>query len=118
MGIAKGIDKDKRPWALAYAAYMLQRQKTELGVLVPGPQTALEGVKILRSPVANMSVMQNNVEAMIALMNPFGWTDEIKSGDYKGHSSNYRALANSSLTLWMKNFERASDPIKAAQFYK
>jgi predicted nucleic acid-binding Zn-ribbon protein len=118
MGIVKGMDKDKRPWALAYAAYMLQRQKTELGVLVPGPQTALEGVKILRSPIANMSVTQKNIEAMIALMNPFGWTDEIKSGEYKGHSSNYRALANSSLTLWMKNIERASDPIKAAQFYK
>jgi hypothetical protein len=117
MSLVKGIDKDKRPWALAYAAYMLQRQKTELGVLVPGPQTISEGIKIMKSPVANTSFLEP-IMGLRKLLNPINYTDEIKSGDYKGHSSAYRALMNSPLTLWLKSIRRTLDPMKAAQFYE
>jgi hypothetical protein len=116
MSLVKGMDKDKRPWALAYAAYMLQRQKTELGVLVPGITTVSEGIKILDSPVANTSILKDVVN-LRKVFNPFDWCDEIKSGQFKGHSSAFRALMRSPLTLWYKNFRKATDPMDAAQFY-
>ena len=51
------------------------------------------------------------------LLNPGNYMDEIQSGDYKDHSSAYRAFMRSPLTLYYRTIKRTFSPEKAEQFY-
>lgn len=114
LGNAK--DKD-RNWAKQLLRYWAMREKTELGVLIPGPSMITEGIKIVKSPVANASIWSDISDLTTCLWVP-NWFDEIENGEYKGHSSAYKAFINSPATLWYKTIKRTTDPDKAAQFYQ
>ena len=79
--------------------------------------TIPEMIKIVKSPVANTSVI-SDIYNLRLLLNPVNYTDEIQSGDYKGHSSAYRAFMRSPLTLWYRTIKRSVNPEKAAEFYE
>ena len=111
------LDDDKdRPWALRAAKYLATREKTELGALIPISMPK-EMLTIAKSPFANTSII-SDLWNLQMLLNPMNYTDEIQSGDYKGHSSAYRAFMRSPLTLWYRTFKRTAHPEKAEQFYK
>ena len=111
------LDDDKdRPWAIRAAKYLATREKTELGALVPISMPK-EMLTIAKSPFANTSVI-SDLWNLGLLLNPMNYMDEIQSGDYKGHSSAYRAFMRSPLTLWYRTFKRTAHPEKAEQFYK
>lgn len=109
-----GNDKD-RPWLMRTLSYLATREKTELGALTP-IMTVPEMIKIVKSPVANTSVV-SDIYNLTMLLNPGNYTDEIQSGDYKGHSSAYRAFMRSPLTLHYRTIKRTLSPEKAEQFY-
>ena len=71
---------------------------------------------IAKSPFANTSII-SDLWNLQMLLNPMNYTDEIQSGDYKGHSSAYRAFMRSPLTLWYRTIKRSMHPEKAEQFY-
>lgn len=114
--ILKGGDDDDRPWAMRTLSYLAIREKTELGALTP-LMTIPEMIKIVKSPVANTSVV-SDIYNLRLLLNPANYVDEIQSGDYKGHSSAYRAFMRSPLTLWYRTIKRTVAPEKAAEFYE
>lgn len=109
-------DKD-RPWAIRALKYLATREKTELGALVPTLAMPVEAFKIAKSPFANTSVISDLMNLRL-LLSPANYVDEIQSGDYKGHSSAYRAFMRSPLTLWYRTFKRTMKPERAQQFYE
>ena len=115
--LLKGLDGDDkdRPWALRAAKYLATRERTELGALVPLSMPK-EIIQIAKSPFANTSII-SDIWNLSLLFNPLNYTDEIQSGDYKGHSSAYRAFMRSPLTLWYRTIKRTTHPEKAEQFY-
>ena len=117
VALLKGLDGDDkdRPWALRAAKYFATREKTELGALVPLSMPK-EMIQIAKSPFANTSII-SDIWNLSMLLNPMNYTDEIQNGDYKGHSSAYRAFMRSPLTLWYRTIKRTTHPEKAEQFY-
>lgn len=116
VAMLKGYDDKDSPWAIRTLRYVAIREKTELGALTP-IMTIPEMIKIVKSPVANTSVI-SDIYNLRLLLNPVNYTDEIQSGDYKGHSSAYRAFMRSPLTLWYRTIKRSVNPEKAAEFYE
>lgn len=113
--LGKSKDKD-RSWAKKLLSYWATRERTELSVLVPSPFMITEGMKIIKSPVANTSIW-SDISNLTRLLWPPNYTDEIENGDYKGHSTAYRAFVRSPLTLWYRTINRTLDPEKAEQYY-
>ena len=116
--LLKGANKrnrNKEGYLLALAYYMSRREVRELGALVPfGMPT--EGLSMINSPVANANVIKS-IGNLATLLGPSNYMDEIQSGDFKGHSSAYRALVKSPATLYYRNIKNMMDPAKAAQYY-
>lgn len=111
----KAKDKDRAWVEKALRAFMV-RERTELGALTIGLQMPREMVNIIKSPVAASSVIQDIVD-LGTILNPVEWTDEIQSGDYKGHSSAYRSFMRSPLTLWYRNIKKTLDPEIMERYY-
>lgn len=114
--MGKSKDKD-RSWAARVLSYWAMREKTELAALVPSPFMLTEGIKLVKSPVANTSIWSDIANLQTCLWVP-NWFDEIENGEYRGHSSGYRAFMRSPATLWYRNFKRNFNPEKAEQYYK
>lgn len=110
-----GEDKKKKSWFRKYVEYMLTREKTELGAMIPGPNIS-ELFTIVNSPIANTSTVQSIWNLTNLLWVPDYFT-EIESGKYKGHSEAYRTFIKSPLSLWYKNIDRLIDPSEAEKFY-
>ena len=114
--MGKSKDKD-RSWAMRTLRYWAMREKTELAALVPSPFMLTEGIKLVKSPVANTSILSDIANLQTCLWVP-NWYDEIENGEYKGHSSGYRAFMRSPATLWYRTLKRNFNPEKAEQYYK
>lgn len=112
----KSKDKDRAWVEKALRAFMM-RERTELGALTIGLQMPKELVNIIKSPVAASSVIQDIVD-LGTMLNPVEWTDEIQSGDYRGHSSAYRSFMRSPLTLWYRNIKKTMDPEIMERYYE
>lgn len=112
----RGDDGEDRTWFRRYLSYMATREKTELGVLTPFGAIP-EGIKILKSPAANTSIISDTYNLTIVAW-PGSWFDEIERGEYAGHSSAYRALLRSPLSLWYRTIKRTFNPEKAQQYYE
>lgn len=110
-----GTDKKKKSWFRKYIEYMLTREKTELGAMIPGPNIS-ELFTIVNSPIANTSTVQSIWNLTNLLWIPDYFT-EIESGKYKGHSEAYRTFIKSPLSLWYKNIDRLLSPEEAEKFY-
>ena len=114
--LGKPKNKDRR-WAMRVLNYWALRERTELAALIPSPFMLTEGIKLVKSPVANTSLWSDIANLTSCLWIP-NWMDEIESGEYKGHSSGYRAFMRSPLTLWYRTLKRTYNPEKAQQFYE
>lgn len=79
-------DKD-RPWAAKMAEYTARRLKHELGSLVPGMSMVKELSKTVSTPMASLSVINSGIRLIDSMLSPEDWTDELKSGPYKGMST-------------------------------
>lgn len=117
-GLLKGSkDKDREySWARNTLSYIFTREKTELGALVPWSMPG-EMIRIVKAPFAATSVVSDFYNLRL-LLDPRNYFDEIQSGDFKGHSSAYRAFMRSPLTLYYRTFKRQLEPDKAEKFYE
>lgn len=79
-------DKD-RPWALKLAEYSSKRLRHELATLAPGPWMSQEIINTVKSPAASLNLATDVTNLTLSCFDPRDWTDEIKSGPYKGWST-------------------------------
>ena len=70
----------------------------------------------MKSPFANTNVI-SDIYNLTTVFNPWSYSEELQSGDYKGHSKAYRAFMRSPLTLYYRTLKRTLDPAKAESFY-
>lgn len=72
-------DDDK--WLLSFLGYQALRLKTELGFFI----NISEAMKILRSPAASMSVIENTIKLLSQMMPPsFNGFERYERGSWKG----------------------------------
>ena len=121
--IGGGGDDKESPWALRTLKYFLIREKTELGVLSPISPTSLpffgmvkEGIKITKSPFAATNVL-DDITGLQSLLWVPNYFDTIERGDFRGHSSAYKAFIQSPLSLWYRTILRTTNPEKAANYF-
>ena len=114
-GLLKGGDDKDKTWAEKMLKYTVTREKTELGALIPLSMPN-EMLQIMKSPFANTNVI-SDIYNLTTVFNPWSYSEELQSGDYKGHSKAYRAFMRSPLTLYYRTLKRTLDPAKAESFY-
>lgn len=108
-------DKKERPWLVKFLDYQAKRQKTELGALLPGTPMLHEGLKIINSPAAGISALENAVSLLDALVDPLGWFEERESGPYKGMNNLEKAIYIN--TPYIKSIRKATRDIDTATQY-
>lgn len=108
-------DPKLRPWAMRAISMLFTRGRTELGALHPLGVWS-EGRKLLNSPFAATSVL-DDIDNLKTLLMPHKYFDEIQSGDFKGHSSAYRAFIKSPATLWFNTLRKHLSPERAENYY-
>lgn len=108
-------DPKERPWARRVISYMSRRMVTEFGALSPIGIWS-EGRKIAKSPFAATSVI-DNIDGLKSLLWVPNYFDEIERGDYKGHSTAYKAFLKSPFSVWYSTVKRMTRPEKAEQYY-
>lgn len=120
---AKIKDPDKSFWhrwlahALSTTRYSMRRLFTELAALTPTPYMVKEGKKLVDSPAAAMSVLNDTVNLMDAMWIPNWWSEDIKNGKYKGHSEGYRSFIKSPGSLWYRQVDKFLHPDEALTYY-
>lgn len=117
MDFADGDDDYKDNYAFNVVNYLTRRLYTEVGALRPGTQMLGEQFKLLQSPMAGVNTMDKLLNTLNAI-NPLSWTEEIKSGRYRGYPVAVRHLLNSPLVPMYRTIERAVYPREAVTFYK
>lgn len=117
-----GDDKD-RPWLTKMIEYQTRRLYTEIGVLVPGPQMAKEGLRIIKSPAAGVNTLEQTLN-LAGLFNPFnyetfGGEDAIlQSGRYEGESRAVKLFYESPIIPMNKTIWRSLHPEEGIPFFK
>lgn len=91
-------DKD-RPWAMKLAEYSSKRLTHELGNLTPSTIMVNEILKTVKSPAATLSLIGDTSMFIGSCVDPRDWTNELKSGPYKGMST------------WEKRFMKLPLPV-------
>jgi len=114
-------DDKNRPWALKFAEYMAQREKHELGMLVPSSIFIQEILKTVKSPAACLTTIQNLANLVDSLVfSPEDWVDEIQSGPYKGYSTLEKNFMKAPLPFisWYRQIEKFSGDLDTSiNFY-
>ena len=115
-------DKD-RPWLTKMIEYQTRRLYTELGVMVPSPAMASEGLKIVKSPAAGVNTIEDMLN-LTGLLNPYnyeifaGEDALIERGRYKGESEATRIILESPIIPMNKVIYKGLNPEEAIPFYK
>lgn len=116
-------DDKERPWLKAMAEYQARRLYTELGSFVPGPQVLNEGLKIMKSPSADIYTMEKSLD-LIKLLNPYNYETFVgeeallKSGRFKGESRATKLFYESPIIPMNKTIYRGLHPEESLPFFK
>lgn len=93
--LANGIewpeDKDK-PYAMALMELNARRQYRELGALVPSHVILEEMYSTIKSPTADLNVIQKFLNLLKVVTNPGDWDEEIENGVNKGRTKNVQRM--------------------------
>lgn len=113
-------DDKKRPWILKAAEYCAQREKHELGMLVPSLIQVQEMLKTVKDPIAAASSAVRLANLVGSLITPAHWVDEKQSGPYKGHSTLYANTARAPLPFisWYRQIDKFTGELDTSiQYY-
>ena len=110
-------DDDDRPWLVSMLEYQARRLYTEVGAMIPGQPMLTEGLKILESPAAGINTLERLLD-LTKLLNPYNYTDELKSGRYEGHSTAYKAFFESPVIPMNRTIYRGLHPETGIPFFK
>ena len=98
-------------WHLNMMAYQTNRLFTEIGALTPSPLLISEGFRIVKSPMAAVTTLQD----IVNFMEFWNWTDTIEHGKYKGQSKFYRSGLK--LVKPLKGLEDLANPEQKLKFF-
>ena len=113
-------DKDKNKllaWSTNMMIYQLYRLRNELGAMAPTPLLVQEGMKILQTPFAALSLVKNLLEVW-RLFLPVNYKTVVKSGAYKGHTKAYQYFWNMPVLSMRKQVMHFIDPSPMINYYK
>lgn len=123
LGLIEWSDDKDRPWLIKMIEYQARRLYTELGALIPGPQMAKEGLRIVKSPAAGINTIEDTL-GLIGIFNPynyefFGGEDAIlDSGRYKGENRATRLFFESPIIPMNRTIYRGLHPEEGIPFFK
>lgn len=112
---------DEDSWVLNMLELQCRRLYTELGVMVPGPQMASEGLRIVKQPAAGVSTI-DGILGLTGILNPFNWETiagedaVVQSGRYKGESKAMKLIYEA--PPMNKTIYRVTNPEEVIPFYK
>ena len=109
--------KKEDPWLKRLVAYQSRRLVMEMGAFIPGPTMISEGFQLVKSPMAEINVMENTVN-LIGLLNPYNYVEKIQSGRFEGRTRAHRIIMNSPLGGQSKSIYRATHPEEAYDYFK
>ena len=112
--------EDKRDvWAARMAKYQLLRLKTEIGALTPSSMMPKQALKLLDSPAASLSTLEQILNAF-GVANPYNYSKIMKSGPYKGHSEAYKDFMNMPIIglAQAKVFRKDANPEQLDAYFK
>ncbi len=109
-------EDDDKTWLQNFILYELRRMQTEVGAVTPTPRLITEANNIIKSPIASTRALEK-VGNLMNLFMPSSYTEEIKSGKFKGDSKAYKAFIESPLTLCTNTVLRQIYPEEAIKFY-
>lgn len=117
LGMIEWSDDDDRPWLVSMLEYQARRLYTEVGAMIPGQPMLTEGLKILESPAAGINTLERLLD-LTKLLNPYNYTDELKSGRYEGHSTAYKTFFESPVIPMNRTIYRGLHPETGIPFFK
>ncbi|MBR1772647.1 MAG: hypothetical protein IJ749_01975, partial [Eubacterium sp.] len=113
-------DDDPRSYFLTWwdktLLSQLFRLRSEIGSQAPTPMLVDEATRMLRSPFAALRTVQTTINILNLLL-PSSYTDEIKSGRYKGHTKAYKYLREFPFISMWKKVENFVDPTPMINYY-
>ena len=119
-----GGDKKNRPWAMKMLEYQARRLYSELGSMTPGPQIIGEGLKIMKAPMAGISIIDGFLD-IFGLLLPYNYSQNpenlVKGGEYKGHTKAYKLFFGNKVVPGMatvNTVRKAVDPTASTNFFK
>lgn len=114
-------DAGTSPWHIQMLKWSLYRMRTEMGALMPTPYAISEGLKLFRTPSADLNTIEKCIHLLGCLM-PTNWAfseeDLLQSGKYKGHSRAYKYFMESPIMFYYNDFVNLSHPEYVIPFYK
>ena len=113
-------DPDEDPllsWADNFVFCQLLRLRTELSSIAPTPMMVKEGLKILNSPFAAIEPIMATLN-LVQFLIPSNYSEEIKSGKYKGHSKAYKYFRELPYISMIKKVNNFLDPSPMINYYK
>ena len=123
LGMIGWSDDKDRPWLVKMVEYQARRLYTELGSQIPGPQMVREGLKLVKSPAAGVTIIEDAL-GLIGLMNPYnyevfaGEDALLQSGRYKGESRAVKLFYESPLIPMNRTVYRGLHPEEGIPFFK
>lgn len=117
-----GDDKDDKdmPYSIKLARYVGNRLVHETGNLAPSYTMFNEMQKTINNPAAILGVIGDISKFISSVVHPSSWTDELQSGEFKGHSRLYRNFFNLPLPVlsYLRQWHRTYDDLdRSIQFY-
>ena len=117
IGLIEWSDDKDRPWLVRMLEYQSRRLYTELGAMIPGKSMISEGLKIIKSPAAGVTTIENMLD-LTKLLNPWNYMDELQSGRYEGHSTAYKSFFESPIIPMNRTIYRGLHPETSIPFFK
>ena len=117
IGLIEWSDDKDRPWLVRMLEYQSRRLYTELGAMIPGKSMISEGLKIIKSPAAGVTTIENMLD-LTKLLNPWNYIDELQSGRYEGHSTAYKSFFESPIIPMNRTIYRGLHPETSIPFFK
>ena len=117
IGLIEWSDDKDRPWLVGMLEYQSRRLYTELGAMIPGKSMISEGLKIIKSPAAGVTTIENMLD-LTKLLNPWNYIDELQSGRYEGHSTAYKSFFESPIIPMNRTIYRGLHPETSIPFFK
>jgi hypothetical protein len=111
-----GDDDDDRSLFMKHVIYLMSRQRTELGALLPGVNTK-ELLTLVDSPMAASSMLEQ-IGGIFELLALWNLGVEVEHGKYKGQSEWMKDWKKSIFYSWIKQYERVLDPTEATKRYQ
>lgn len=111
---------DDIPYSIKLAKYIGNRLVHETGNLAPSYTMFNELQKTINNPAAILGVIGDISKFISSVVHPSSWTDELQSGEFKGHSRLYRNFFNLPLPVlsYLRQWHRTYDGLdRSIQFY-